>query len=139
MNALERLEKENAALRACAIQYLSWLEVDAPLAGLEKDLQNPEMVGNNVVLPDIVTRLRAAWLKQESKPPEMDEAADLIESMRYALDDAFTALELARDTFLRYADLHQNKCPPDMEKTFSNLQLASAMQSAVAVIKEAYD
>ena len=42
---IDALKKENKALRACAIKYLTWLNIENPLGGLESDIQNPEMTG----------------------------------------------------------------------------------------------
>lgn len=42
---LVELEAENAALRACAIKYLGWLDMRDPVAALESDLRDPDMCG----------------------------------------------------------------------------------------------
>ncbi|MFZ8477766.1 hypothetical protein ACO1MN_16025, partial [Staphylococcus aureus] len=43
-DGLRTLLAENEALRACAIKYLGWLDVENPARSLEQDIVNPEMI-----------------------------------------------------------------------------------------------
>lgn len=44
--SIEQLQAENAALRACALKYIDWLDVDLdPELVLDQDMRDPEMVG----------------------------------------------------------------------------------------------
>ena len=41
---LQRLATENENLRKCAIKYLDWLRINDPIAALDSDLMDPEML-----------------------------------------------------------------------------------------------
>jgi hypothetical protein len=48
-NAVQDLLNENARLRACALKYLDFLQISNREEGLEKDLRDPDMVGEALV------------------------------------------------------------------------------------------